>query len=254
MIALFSASGPVTESNRAAEVFRYEDTSPVSGMPEIRAALPAGTARYKPALYQADKRGWVVVADSFAAYRAARDTNIANHLPTLLETSGAETPVEKPAIRGLNEPPTALDSSQAMVPRAATVSVSVKRTSTPRSRAPEVLHLSDDPVIYFKHGDDARAHAAACELHREGLPITQANMNHALGYASTPPAPQSADSPDPGRPAPMAGSSRFGLVNGKASTVVADAICSFSTPVQMLVQPSGRGRLPPTGASTKLRN
>jgi hypothetical protein len=58
---------------RAAEqVFRYDQTRSVAGTTEIRGVLPAGEQTYKPAAYDAGKGGWVVVADSFAAYRAAK--------------------------------------------------------------------------------------------------------------------------------------------------------------------------------------
>ncbi|MBI2929887.1 MAG: hypothetical protein HYY24_29870 [Verrucomicrobia bacterium] len=54
----------------AERVFRLEETHPVQGMPNVRAVRETAGGPFKPAEYRANKRGWVIVAASFEAYKA----------------------------------------------------------------------------------------------------------------------------------------------------------------------------------------
>src|SRR6266542_1426411 len=83
-------SARASATRPAEEVFEYDQTRPVLGMPEVRAARPAGAERYLPAVYQANARGWVIVAESFAAYQNAREAAIAKDRPLLVEPSKSE--------------------------------------------------------------------------------------------------------------------------------------------------------------------
>ncbi len=203
LVTVFIASAVSVQTGRAEEVFRYEQTLAVAGMPEIRAALPAGAAHYKPVLYQPDKRGWVVIADSIPAYKATREAGVTNDQSALAETRVAEDVGGQLPFANFNASPTPPASYVPLAPRPATVSVPINKTAAmPCPRPAQAVASRNDPVIYFKHGDDARAHAAASRLCSEGLPITQANMNRELGYASTPPAPQPSGSRTSSPPAP----------------------------------------------------
>jgi hypothetical protein len=51
-------------------VFRLEETFPVQGLSKVRAARVTGEASFRPAEFRADKKGWVIVAENFEAYKA----------------------------------------------------------------------------------------------------------------------------------------------------------------------------------------
>jgi hypothetical protein len=187
LVTVFSASAVLGQTGRAEEVFRYEQTLAVAGMPEIRAALPAGAAHYKPVLYQPDKRVWAVIADSIPAYKATREAGLTNDQPALVETREAENADGQLPSPNFSASPTPPASYVSLAPRPVTAPVPIKKPAALSCPRPaQAAACGNDPVIYFKCGDAARAHAAACRLCAEGLPITQANMNRELGYASTP--------------------------------------------------------------------
>ncbi len=54
----------------AERVFRLEETHPVQGLPNVRAVRETASGPFKPAEYRANKKGWVIVAASFEAYKA----------------------------------------------------------------------------------------------------------------------------------------------------------------------------------------
>jgi hypothetical protein len=179
------------ETSRAQEVFQYKQTRPVLGMPEVRGVLPAGSTNYMPAVYQEDAGGWVIVADSFAAYHAARQAAITNKRPFLVEASQAETPDAPLAAAESIGLPISPSSPSGTAHWTTGIPVAISKPATPRCPLPPCcVHPGEDSVIHIRCGDCARAEAAALRLRARGLPITQANMNQELGYASTPPGPQ----------------------------------------------------------------
>jgi hypothetical protein len=59
---------PPVASNR---IYRFDETMPVKGMVVIRAVRSAADGQIQPVEFNREKRGWVVVAKSFEAYREA---------------------------------------------------------------------------------------------------------------------------------------------------------------------------------------
>lgn len=90
VIALVLAASPF-QTSRAQEAFQYKQTRPILGMPEVRGVLPAGSTNFMPAVYQEGAGGWVIVADSFPAHRAAKQTAITPELEWERSTPSAIT-------------------------------------------------------------------------------------------------------------------------------------------------------------------
>ena len=67
LLAAFVLAGVCAGAER---VFRLEETHPVQGLPKVRAVRETPSGPFKPAEYRADKKGWVIVAASFEAYKA----------------------------------------------------------------------------------------------------------------------------------------------------------------------------------------
>ena len=206
------------EPSRGQDVFRYDQTRPVPSMPEIRGVLPHGAAAYKPAIYQAEAGGWMVIADSFAAYRAAREAGITNHRPTLIEIPEAQPPdapsaPPSPAGEGVEVAP-----GPALVPQLAFRPASVRQpASPPRPLPPDAYRPGDDRVLRIRCGDHERAEAAIQRLRAMGSPVTQTNLNRELGYDSTPSCtrPSGSRGATGSSPAPVA--SKPGAVNRTAT-------------------------------------
>ena len=190
IIALVLAASSF-ETSRAQEVFQYKQTRPVLGMPEVRGVLPDGSTNYMPAVYQEGAGGWVIVADSFAAYHAAKRAAITNERPFLVEASEADTPDTPPAAEESSNQPTPSTFPSRPAGWTTGIPVAISKPATrPCPLPPCCVHPGDDSVIHIRCGDCARAAAAILRLRARGLPVTQANMNLELGYASTPPGPQ----------------------------------------------------------------
>ena len=180
--------------------------------------LPHGAAAYKPAIYQAEAGGWMVIANSFAAYRAAREAGITNHRPTLIEIPEAQPPdapsaPPSPAGEGVEVAP-----GPALVPQLAFRPASVRQpASPPRPLPPDAYRPGDDRVLRIRCGDHERAEAAIQRLRAMGSPVTQTNLNRELGYDSTPSCtrPSGSRGATGSSPAPVA--SKPGAVNRTAT-------------------------------------
>lgn len=239
------------QTNSTEQVFRYDQTLPVLGTPEIRAALPPGETRYRPVSYQADKGGWVIIADSFQDYRAARKTGLATRPAEASPSasgSGAEPQNPDFANSPASFPPNGNSWNTISGRRI------LKETATqPAPPQTPPYWLEDDPVIYFKAGDEARVHAAARLLCSEHLPTTQANINRLLGYTSTPPAPGAAGSANPGGSASTAAAATVPSAGPDTSQggnpAVGGPVRSVTTPLPMPAQAPGR-RLPSPKATS----
>jgi hypothetical protein len=170
------------------EIFPYEDTRPVVGMPEIRAVRLSGEKLYRPVAYRLDLGGWVLVADSFTEYQAARERGLKAR-PTRRDSSPPQ---------GTNASPTTGDTNQSLPVLAAGwspahfgSSVRLGSGANTNALSPFTPRPGDDPSIRVRCGDEARAQAAILRLRAMHLPVTQANMNLMLEYASTPACPYS---------------------------------------------------------------
>jgi len=256
LATILGMSAALVGEGQAQEVFRYEQTRPVVGMPEIRAARPAGAASYKPAFYQADKGGWVVIADSFADYKAARERVLADARLRALERGTAEAEGDQSTTLDATGQPAA----PALVPASSQGAVTSRVQAKPEpAPCPASNPLSprpgDDPTIRIACGDEARAFAAILYLRSEGLPVTQANMNRALGYASTPNGPRPAGSSNPGGSAPTAAGASVPNAGPAASQggspAIAGPVRSFTSPLPLPAQQPGRGLPSPKAANKR---
>ena len=130
----------------------------------------------------------MVVAKDFEAYKAARETARTKGRPALVEAEEENAPAAEPAASEPDvQPLGGLPSLLGAVHPATRTSTSQTRTATPAGPLPpDAVRPGDDACLRIKCGDYARAEAAILRLRAEGLPVTQANLNHELGYASTP--------------------------------------------------------------------
>ena len=184
LVSVPVCSASSAETNRATEVFRYEQTLSVSGMPEIRGALPVGATRYKPVMYRAEERGWVVIADSFAAYKAAKVAGVSNRPPALAEGGEAASQDAPPVSFDLRAPPAGLGPALLRVQRPTPLVAAPAARPAGRSdpTAPDASASGSDTIFYYKSGDYARVCPALHRLAAKGLPLTQANLDSELGY------------------------------------------------------------------------
>jgi hypothetical protein len=104
MISSWCLAGPeptvVTD-----RVYRYEETMPVKGMVVIRAVRSATDGQMQPVEFNREKRGWVVVAKSFEAYReamAAKNRELEEAKAAQAKTNALKS-LEKLPSRPLNE-------------------------------------------------------------------------------------------------------------------------------------------------------
>ena len=65
-----AAAGTSADTNRT--VYSFTETLPVKGTTVLRAVRAPNEGRLKPVEFSREKRGWVVVAESFEAYAAAK--------------------------------------------------------------------------------------------------------------------------------------------------------------------------------------
>ena len=184
LVSVLVCSASSAETNRATEVFRYEQTLPVSGMPEIRGALPVGATRYKPVMYRAEKRGWVVIADSFEAYKAAKVAGVSNRPPALAEGGEAASQDGPPVPFDLRDQPTGLGPAllRAQRPTPLVAAPAARPAGLSDPIPPDASAPGSDTIFYYRSGDYARVCPALHLLAAKGLPLTQANLDIELGY------------------------------------------------------------------------
>jgi len=68
-MAMGSGVAAAGSTNDVTQTYRFEDTIPVKGMVVIRAVRTKGESSFKPVQFDREKQGWVVVAESFEAYK-----------------------------------------------------------------------------------------------------------------------------------------------------------------------------------------
>jgi hypothetical protein len=69
VMAMGSCVAVAGTTNGVTRTYRFEDTVPVKGMVVIRAVRVEGERRFKPVQFDREKQSWVVVAESFEAYK-----------------------------------------------------------------------------------------------------------------------------------------------------------------------------------------